>query len=86
MALINCNNCGKQISEHAIACPHCSYVLNKPAQQQKKPAITEQKSNVGKVFLIILLALGIIAGAYYVYYINSKEYKQKQELESLGIH
>lgn len=28
MALINCPECGKQISDVAIACPHCGYAVN----------------------------------------------------------
>jgi len=28
MALINCPECGKQVSDVAIACPHCGYSIN----------------------------------------------------------
>ena len=28
MALIYCRECGKQISDRAMICPHCGYVLN----------------------------------------------------------
>ena len=27
MALIYCRECGKQISDNAVACPHCGYAL-----------------------------------------------------------
>ena len=29
MALINCTECGKQISDAAISCPHCGYIQEK---------------------------------------------------------
>jgi RNA polymerase subunit RPABC4/transcription elongation factor Spt4 len=28
MALINCKECGKEISDGAIACPHCGAKIN----------------------------------------------------------
>jgi TM2 domain-containing membrane protein YozV len=30
MALIYCRECGKQISDNAVACPHCGCTLAKP--------------------------------------------------------
>lgn len=29
MALIKCPECGKSISDHAVSCPHCGYVMKK---------------------------------------------------------
>ena len=35
MALIKCPECDLQVSDHAIACPHCGYPINtKVAKQQ----------------------------------------------------
>ena len=36
MALIKCPECDLQVSDHAIACPHCGYPINtKVAKQQQ---------------------------------------------------
>ncbi len=31
MALIVCNNCGQHISERAVKCPKCGFVVQKPS-------------------------------------------------------
>lgn len=40
MALINCPECGKDVSTSADACPHCGYPINKQASlnTEEKPA------------------------------------------------
>ncbi len=48
MALINCNECGKEISDRAKACPHCGMPLKKK----------------GKGFAVASLVLGIIGCVY----------------------
>ncbi len=48
MALINCNECGKEISDQAKACPHCGMPLKKK----------------GKGFAVASLVLGIIGCVY----------------------
>jgi len=47
MALINCKECDKQISEHAIQCPHCGIKI--------KP-----KSNSSSLFIASILFIGFI--------------------------
>ena len=34
MALINCPNCGKQISEKAEVCPGCGYAIKKKEESE----------------------------------------------------
>ena len=36
MALISCPECGKEISDKAIACPHCGNPMNQQTQQQEE--------------------------------------------------
>ena len=36
MALINCPECGKEISDSAYACPHCGFPLNKATVDEHK--------------------------------------------------
>lgn len=35
MALIKCPECGKEISDKAIACPNCGNPMNQQAQQEE---------------------------------------------------
>ncbi|MCX8074803.1 MAG: RDD family protein [Clostridia bacterium] len=44
MALIKCNECGQDVSEHALACPHCG---NPMAQENKSLANEEVEIKVG---------------------------------------
>ena len=48
MALINCEECGKEVSDIAKACPHCGYPIKKK----------------GKGFAVTRLVLGIIGCVY----------------------
>lgn len=36
MALISCPECGKEISDKALACPHCGNPMNQPTQQNQQ--------------------------------------------------
>ena len=44
MALIQCSNCGKEISDKAKACPQCGQpvVLHAPAEDEMKPILCEE--------------------------------------------
>lgn len=60
MALINCEECGKEISDKAPACPFCGY-QNDATPQSAAPAedSTEQQSGKTDPFAIITFAAGI---------------------------
>lgn len=71
MALISCENCGKQISDKAAACPHCGAArtpateLN-PVQfpapvQSPAPAPQQPKGNGKKVAIIVGAAVALLA-------------------------
>ena len=36
MPLIKCPECGKEVSDQALSCPHCGYPLKKPEPKKKK--------------------------------------------------
>jgi hypothetical protein len=38
MALINCPECGTQVSDKAISCPKCGHPMNEPANGGKYPS------------------------------------------------
>ena len=50
MALITCNECGREISNTAVSCPHCGFQINKSEGVKKADAIG----------WIILIGLGIL--------------------------
>ena len=75
MALINCLECGKEISDTVKICPHCGYKYTKKMSRKKKK---------GFVILLILFALITIALASFLIFINiivpTREYAQGEKL------
>ena len=68
MALINCKECGKQISDKAASCPHCGAPVNAaPAPQQavdyqqqaKAQQKSQQKSMVKTMLFSTLISTAI---------------------------
>lgn len=55
MALISCPECGKEISENAVACPNCGNPISKQRSKEKNDA--SRKSLVNKIFLGIGIAI-----------------------------
>ena len=75
MALINCPECGKEISDKAVACPSCGYPLlkteNQPFQQPyqqlpyQQPVYLYCKPKIpGRGFGITSLIMGILGVLY----------------------
>ena len=56
MALINCEECGKEISDKASACPHCGV----PIQNEVKPEEISKNSSNNKWAIAIFLAMVIL--------------------------
>ena len=81
MAIINCPECGKEISDHAVACPYCGYPINK-AETIKK-ATTKKSftiayrggpgSVVGAIIVIAIFAIGFLVGSIFMF-ISGIEY------------
>jgi hypothetical protein len=79
MALTNCPKCGTRISEHAMACPHCSS-SKKPGEpltqfvevpiEHSRPSVETKKSNKS-VWLISFVVFALIALIYTVSSSNS---------------
>ena len=69
MALIQCNECGKEISDQAKVCPHCG---------AKTIKAKESKQNISKTLIIIaiiILVIAILIGIYLFMPIN--QYKRQ---------
>ena len=73
MALINCPECGREISEMAKSCPHCGCPIQKPTENKgssSKPKKTHNSENQNekpkkkgsclKIILIVLAALMVL--------------------------
>lgn len=84
MAIIQCPECGKEISDEAKVCPGCG----KPMKKEK------EKKSINKLFIIIPLIVVVlcIAGfiAYKIWYRNSPnyimdQYKEAYENKDLGL-
>ncbi|MBP5518024.1 MAG: zinc ribbon domain-containing protein [Bacteroidales bacterium] len=70
MALINCRECGKQISDQAASCPHCGAPLKATPAPQQNTAVdyqqqiqaqqkAQQKSMVKTMLFSTLLSTGL---------------------------
>lgn len=74
MALIQCPECGKQISETTPACPHCGYQLssvsavNTPAQTKIGEIKTNPIVGAGAMFLGIICVPGsLLLGPFFIF-------------------
>lgn len=61
MALINCPECGKQVSDSAPSCPHCGYVLTQQVDDEPEYVFPKKKrkkiSSLGWAVIIIIIVL-----------------------------
>ena len=73
MALIKCEECGKEISDKAASCPNCGAPVAStnnitiPKQFRDKPPKEKKKTNWLKILLIVIvvyIVLGCVSGAF----------------------
>lgn len=88
MTLINCPECGKEISDMVKACPHCGYPLSEELSQEKvvQPQQVEvtgvkiKKSGFLKTIVIVASILVIALLAYFgINYFNEKKTQLEYE-------
>jgi uncharacterized membrane protein YvbJ len=64
LAMINCSECGKEISDQARTCPNCGHPSDREAKIQRVQDTNQQSSRVGRVIvgiIMMILAFVIIA-------------------------
>lgn len=62
MALINCTNCGKTISDKAVKCPHCGMAI------EKKTITPKNSINIPKILLGVVVFIGGIMSIVPLFY------------------
>lgn len=64
MSLVNCNECGKQISDKAEMCPHCGNPIKIVERRPEKETVyiqSEKKSGCGIwAFVGVLIAIVLV--------------------------
>ena len=65
MALIDCPDCKREISDKAQNCPHCGFPINRNPQQQivikKNEGCFLQTLNIGCLLVLIFIALMVVS-------------------------
>ena len=90
MAIINCPECGKEISDRAETCIYCGYPLKEPMKEEAlkkevsgKELFKEVLGNfgrkIGKKGLLIILAAAIVIAAVAV---SGKTLNEKEKYNS----
>lgn len=64
MVLINCPECGKQISDQAKACPNCGFKIKRKMTQEEKKKVLK---TCGIIFGIVVLLAGLGVGGFFSY-------------------
>lgn len=77
MAMIQCPECGKDISDNAVSCPNCGYQLINTNTQYKKII-------PGRGFGISSMIMGIL-GAFYGFLALSNVYTMPEYTKSIAI-
>lgn len=61
MAMINCPECNKEISDQAISCPYCGYVLKKePEIRRTQLSSIKKNTGAGIAYLVVGLLILIL--------------------------
>lgn len=55
MAIILCPECGKEVSDNAVSCPHCGYQLKETVHETNHGCL---------IFVLVLILLAILFGVW----------------------
>lgn len=64
MALVSCPECGKEISDAALACPHCGHPIQVPQPQDAPPSSRKNKRSIiiAACVLVLIAVVGVLFG------------------------
>ena len=62
MALMNCPECGKEISNQAKCCPHCGFPLESETEKKLREAREKDKQSLVKIGALTLVGIAVILG------------------------
>lgn len=77
MALINCPECGKEVSDQAKTCAHCGYPIS--SSQKKKDG--KSKPLVLKWLMLVVTTVAVLGVVVYILLTNNPEYILKKYLK-----
>lgn len=81
MALINCEECGKEISDKAISCPHCGApLIDKKKKQSRLPYNLQLIAPLLILIIIIFSCSGSGNSASSRYHSNTNEDAEMKEV------
>lgn len=88
MALVNCTECNKEISDKALTCPYCGNPIA-PVQSPVQPKIIVEKSegcflqtlNLGCLLVLILMGLAVASMVFSNLFF--KDYVKKYEQQKI---
>ena len=93
MALIQCPECGKEVSDKVKACPHCGYPMEETSQQSNTPqpvevtAINLSSKDPGKtkrIVIGIVAALCVVLAVVIVVFVNKANAEKQAALDALN--
>lgn len=82
MALINCPECNREISDSAKVCPNCGFKLKKPKKECKKMN-QKTKKIITIAACLVLVAVGISVGLCSAFSLSDSEKEQVISLNNL---
>lgn len=74
MALMNCPECSKEISDQAESCPNCGYNIKKYIAEQNKLNMTEKEKEAvenKKVYIWTFAGVAVVIGLFFFFLFGS---------------
>jgi hypothetical protein len=85
MALINCPECNKEISDKVSACPHCGYPVSGSPQQVELTAIKLSKPKVNKAIITGFIVIIISVVTFFTFNYFKKQAERIAYIENLNV-
>ena len=70
MAIIKCSDCGKEISDRAIACPHCGCPVDSKEITETVVSVPKKKKSKGWIFAVATILIVVAVAAVLVFVVG----------------